>query len=187
MTLALGIGANTAVFSVVNAVLLRPLPYAGSERLMQVGLTVPDSPESAAVFDLSEPKFVYLRDHAQSFEAVTTATGVGGTYNLSDENQAEYVNGLRVSAEFFRVLAAPPAAGREFTAAEDSPGGERVVIISDGLWRRRFGADAAVLDRAISLNGVPHRVVGVMPVGFEYQGPQDVFVPLRVNPASQNE
>ena len=187
VTLALGIGANTAVFSVVNAVLLRPLPYAGSERLMQVGRAAPGSPESAAVFDLSEPKFVYLRDHAQSFEAVTTATGVGGTYNLSDENQAEYVNGLRVSAEFFRVLAAPPAAGREFTAAEDSPGGERVVILSDGLWRRRFGADAAVLDRAISLNGVPHRVVGVMPAGFDYQGPQDVFVPLRVNPASQNE
>src|SRR5262249_1740953 len=99
----------------------------------------------------------------------------------------EYISGLYVTADFFRVLGALPASGRGFTAAEDSPAGERVAILGDGLWRGRFGAGAGVVGKEVTVNGGAHAVVGVMPAGFEYYGPQDVILPMRVNPASQNE
>ena len=186
LTLALGIGANTAIFTIVNAVLLRPLPYPESERLMEIGRAF----GYPYVDALSEPKFVFLRDNANSFEGITAIQGAGSLY-LSDESQAEYVNGLRVTADFFRVLEVAPARGRAFTAAEDSPGGERVAILSDGFWRRRFGKDEAVVGKSIELNGVRHEIIGVMPASMEYAGyyagAHEVLLPMRVNPASQNE
>jgi putative ABC transport system permease protein len=183
-TLALGIGANTAIFTVVNAVLLRPLPYPGSERLMETGRAYAGSDDVNA---LSEPKFVFLRDNNQSFEAVTATQGMGSNTYLSDESQTEYISGLMVSADFFRVLGVLPARGRGFTKEEDSPAGERVVILSDGLWRRSFGSDAGIVGKTISLNGNACVVVGIMAPGFEYDGVQDVFVPMGVNPTSNNE
>ncbi|MDQ3652175.1 MAG: ABC transporter permease [Acidobacteriota bacterium] len=184
MTLALGIGANTAIFTIVNAVLLRPLPYPESEKLMHAGRAFIGSDEVSA---LSAPKFIFLRGNSQLFEAVTATEGMGSNVSLSDDSQTEYIRGWRVSADFFRVMGIPPVAGRGFTIEEDSPSGERVAILGDGLWRRRFGADAEITGRTITLNGTPHTVVGIMPPRFEYFGPQDVFVPLRVNPVSQNE
>lgn len=184
ITLALGIGANTAIFSVVNAVLLRPLPYPESEKLIEAGRAFTGRDGVSA---LSEPKFVFLRDNSQSFEAVTATQGMWPDGRLSDENQTEYIRGLIVTADFFRVLGIAPAVGRGFTPEEDSPNGERVAILGDGLWRRRFGADAGMIGRTIMLNGTTHMVVGIMPPRFEYFGPQDVFVPMRVNSASQNE
>ncbi len=184
MTLALGIGANTAIFTVVNAVLLRPLPYPGAEKLMEAGRAYTGSDEVNA---LSEPKFVFLRDNNQSFEAVTATQEMGSNTYLADESQSEYIRGWRVSADFFRVLGVLPARGRGFTNDEDSPGGENVVILSDGLWRRRFGSDTGIIGKTISLNGNACAVVGIMPPGFEYFGAQDVFVPMGVNPASKNE
>ena len=184
LTLALGIGANTAIFTVVNAVLLRPLPYPGSERLMEVGRAFPGSEFGSNV---SEPKFVFLRDNNQSFEAVTATVGMGSNTYLSDESQTEYIRGWRVSADFFRVLGVLPARGRGFTKEEDSPAGERVVILSDGFWRRRFGSETGIIGKTITLNGNAYAVVGIMPPGFEYFGAQDVFVPMGVNPASKNE
>ncbi len=160
ITLALGIGANTAIFTVVNAVLLRPLPYPESEKLMQVGRAFTGSDE---VSSLSAPKFIFLRDKAQSFEAVTGTQEMGPSVYLSDESQAEYISGCYVTADFFRVLGVAPAAGRGFTLEEDSPVGERVTILGDGLWRRRFGADAGIIGRTITLGGVAHTVIGVMP------------------------
>jgi putative ABC transport system permease protein len=183
-TLALGIGANTAIFTVVNAVLLRPLPYPGSEKLMEVGRAFPGSDFGSNV---SEPKFVFLRDNNQSFEAVTATVGMGSNTYLSDESQTEYIRGWRVSAEFFRVLGVFPARGRGFTKEEDSPAGERVVILSDGFWRRRFGSETGIVGKTITLNDSAYAVVGIMPPGFEYFGAQDVFVPMGVNPASKNE
>lgn len=183
-TLALGIGANTAIFTVVNAVLLRPLPYPGSEKLIEVGRAFPGSDFGSNV---SEPKFVFLRDNNQSFEAVTATVGMGSNTYLSDESQTEYIRGWRVSAEFFRVLGVLPARGRGFTKEEDSPAGERVVILSDGLWRRRFGSETGIIGKTITLNDNAYAVVGIMPPGFEYFGAQDVFVPMGVNPASKNE
>ena len=183
-TLAFGIGANTAIFTVVNAVLLRPLPYPGSERLMEAGRAFPGSDDVSA---LSEPKFVYLRDNNQSFEALTATQGLGSNTYLFDESQTEYIRGLMVSADFFHVLGVLPARGRPFTKEEDSPAGERVVILSDGLWRRRFGSEPGIIGKRITLSGNAYAVVGIMPPGFEYFGAQDVFVPMQVNPASKNE
>jgi putative ABC transport system permease protein len=183
-TLAFGIGANTAIFTVVNAVLLRPLPYPESERLMEVGRAFPGSEFGSNV---SEPKFVFLRDHNQSFEALTATVGMGSNTYLSDESTTEYIRCWMVSAEFFRVLDVLPARGRGFTREEDSPAAERVVILGDGFWRRRFGSQTEIVGKPITLNGNPHTVVGIMPPGFEYFGAQDVFIPMRVNPASTNE
>jgi putative ABC transport system permease protein len=183
-TLALGIGANTAIFTVVNAVLLRPLPYPESEKLMEVGRAFPGSDNAS---DLSEPKFVFLRDNNQSFEAVTATQEMASNTYLFDESQTEYIRGFIVSAAFFRVLGVLPARGRGFTKEEDSPAGERVVILSDGLWRRRFGSEMGIIGKTIPLNGNAYAVVGIMPPGFEYFGAQDVFVPMGVNPASKNE
>jgi predicted permease len=184
LILALGIGANTAIFTVVNAVLLRPLPYSQSEKLMEVGRAFAGSADVSAV---SEPKFVFLRDNTQSFEALAATQVMGSDTRLSDENLTEFIRGVYVSSDFFRVLAQHPARGRTFSREEDSPTGDRVVILGDGIWRRRFGADAEIIGKTITLDGLNHTVVGVMPPDFEYLRPQDVFVPMRVNPASRNE
>src|SRR5215211_4481196 len=117
ITLALGIGANTAIFTIVNSVLLRPLPYPQSEKLMIVGRYFN---ETSAVSDLSVPKFVFLRDKAQSFAALT-ATQERLTDYLTNENQTDYIRSTMVSAEFFRVVGVQPASGRAFTPEEDSP------------------------------------------------------------------
>jgi putative ABC transport system permease protein len=182
ITLALGIGANTAIFTVVNAVLLRPLPFPEPERIMQLGPEWPNSFSSA-----SQVKFVFWREHQRSFEAVAATMGVGSGINLAGGDEAEYVSGIRVSVDFFRVLGVHPALGRGFTPEEDSPQGERVVILSDGLWRRRFGADTQIVGRAVSLNSRDHTVVGVMPPDFKYTVPVDLFIPLRTNPATRDE
>jgi putative ABC transport system permease protein len=184
LTLSFGIGANTAIFTVVNAVLLRPLPYPESEKLMEMGRAFPGNRFGS---NLSEPKFVFLRDNNQSFEAVTATQGMGSNTYLSGDNAIEYVQGAMVTAEFFRVLGVAPARGRGFTKEEDSPDGERVMILSDGLWRRRFGSDEGTVGKTIALNGTSYMVVGIMPSGFEYFGVNDVYVPMRVNPASKNE
>jgi putative ABC transport system permease protein len=182
ITLAFGIGANTAIFTIVNAVLLRPLAYPESERLVEIGRAF----DGGAAGALNEPKFVFLRDHAQSFEAITGIQRGSDLY-LSDGSEAEYVGQLRVTADFFRTLGVAPAIGRGFTAEEDSPAGERVAILGDELWRSRFGADAGMVGRKTTLNGVAYTVVGIMPPGFEYVGPPDVILPMRVNRVSQNE
>ena len=183
LTLALGIGANTAIFTIVNAVLLRPLPYPESQRLMIVGRQIP---ETTAITDLSQPKFVFIRDNVQSFEALT-ATQARPTDYLSDENQTDYIRSMMVSADFFHVVGVQPVMGRAFTPAEDSPSGDSVVILSDGLWRRRFAADTGVIGRTITINSVTYTVIGIMPPNFEFSGVQDVFLPLAIDPASKNE
>jgi len=184
LALALGIGANTAIFTVVNAVLLRPLPYPESEKLVELGRAFPGSEFGG---NLSEPKFVFLRDHNQSFENLTATQEMGSNTYVSDDTQTDFVQGMIVSADFFRVMSIAPARGRAFTANEDSPGGDRVVILGDSLWRRRFGSDDTIIGKTIALNGNAFMVVGIMPLGFEYYGAQDVFVPMQMNPASKNE
>ena len=182
--LAMGIGANTAIFSVVNAVLLRPLPYPDSESLMEVGRAFGGGQEAGA---LSEQKFVFVRDQISFFDALTATQGMGSNVYLSSDNQIEYIRGLIVSADFFRVLGVSPARGRGFTREEDSPAGPRVVILGDGLWQRRFGADKEMIGKSIAIDGNAYTVVGIMPPGFDYFGSNDVLVPMRTNPAQQNE
>jgi putative ABC transport system permease protein len=174
ITLALGIGATTAIFSVVNAVLLRPLPYPQAERLLQIGQLYPGGLAAAG-----EPKFLFWRDQSQSFEAMAAYEGFGAGGNLAGGSEAEYVDGLRVSGEFFRVLRVNPALGRAFTKEDDEPGGERVAILSDGLWRRNFGADPGLIGRTILLNGQTVTVVGVMARQFQFLPPSDLFTPMR--------
>src|SRR5262249_12506783 len=184
LTLALGIGANTAIFTVVNAVLLRPLSYRVPDRIMRLA---PDWP-NAGFRSASELKFIFWREHSQAFDGVAATIGIGSGVNLSGGSEPEFVTGVRVSADFFRVLGVNPAIGRGFTKEEDSPSGERVVILSDGLWRRRVGGDPGIVNKNGSINGNPYLVVGGTPEGFPYREKQaDVLIPMRVNPASVNE
>lgn len=181
ITLALGIGATTAIFTVVNAVLLRPLPYDHPERIMSLAPGFPGSSNA------SETKFVFWRDQNTSFDAVAATTGIGSGVNLSGGNEPEFVSGVRVSADFFRVLGVHPALGRGFTAEEDSPSGEQVVILTDSLWRRRFGGDPQLLGKPVAINSRDFIVVGVMPPSFRYGEHIDLLVPMRTNPASRAE
>jgi putative ABC transport system permease protein len=184
ITLALGIGANTAIFTVVNAALLRPLSYPEPERVMRLA---PDWP-NVSFRSASEPKFVFWSGQSQSFDGVAATIGIGSGVNLSGGGEPEFVAGVRVSADFFRVLGMNPAIGRGFTKEEDSPNGERVTILSHGLWRRRFGADPAIAGKSVSINGDPYTVVGVGPEDFRYGDEQwDVLVPMRVNPAGADQ
>ena len=183
ITLTLGIGATTAIFTVVNAVLLRPLAYDHPERIMSLDPDLAGYRASNA----SETKFVFWREHNQSFDAVAATKGIGSGVNLSGANEPEFVNGVRVSADFFRVIGVHPALGRDFTAEEDSPGGEPVMILTDSLWRRRFGGDPQLLGKTVAINARDFTVVGVMPPGFRYGEHIDLLVPMRTNPASREE
>ena len=178
LTLALGIGATTAIFSVVNAALLRPLPYPDADRLLYVGQQFRGNLAGSG-----EPKFLFWREQSQSFEALAAYSGFGGADgNLAGGDEAEFVRGLRVSEDFFRVLGVYPAQGRAFTKEEDTPGGPRVAIISDELWRRRFGANPDIVDQTVLLNDRAVTVIGVMPPEFRLGFGADLFVPMRARP-----
>jgi putative ABC transport system permease protein len=183
LTLALGIGANAAIFSVVNAVLLRPLPYPESERLMWIG-QVYDGNQQAA----GEPKFLFWHEHSQLFESMTATSGFGGAGgNLSGGNEAQYVQGFRVSHDFFRVLGVEPALGRAFTEAEDTPGGQRVAILSDALWQRSFAADKSIIGKSVTLNDESITIIGVMPPKFHFDSGADLFIPMRAKPTANHD
>ena len=162
LTLALGIGASTAVFSVANAVLLRPLPYAEPDRLMwmsEVGRT--GTPMSIAWPDLLD-----WRERATVFEALAAIQR--GIVNLTGSGEPERLVSRNVTSRFLEVLGVQAAIGRMFTANEDRVGAPRVVLISDGLWRRRFNADPDVLGRVVILGDLPHEIIGVLPAGFRF-------------------
>jgi putative ABC transport system permease protein len=161
LTLALGIGANTAIFSVLNAVLLRPLPYADPDRLVLIGERGP----TGAAGNVGYATFVDWRERSHGFDEISVIRLWAPT--LIANGEAERISGMRVSANFFRTLGVAPAIGRDFTAAEDTPDGWHVVLLSDGVWRRRFGADPAIVGRVITMSGLPFTVVGVMPASFE--------------------
>src|SRR5262245_14672148 len=175
LTLSLGIGANTAIFTVVNAVLLRQLPYPQAERIVAVGR---DFAGVNQVGSVDDPRFVFWREHQQSFEALSAHLPMGAGANLSGDGVPEFVPALRVSVDFFRVLGVAPLLGRSFTVEEDRDGGAKVAILSDALWQRRYGADRGLLGRAISLNGRNYTVIGIMPPDFRFTYAADVFTPL---------
>jgi putative ABC transport system permease protein len=179
LTLALGIGANTALFSVVNGVLLRPLAYRDPERLVWLGHTAAKSNQNAAI---SPPTFADYRNKCQSFENLT-ALLYSTAFNLTGEGEPERLQGRRVSANFFDTLGAAPALGRGFLAEEDEPGRNRVVVLSHGLWQRRFGADQNIVGKALRLNGQNFTVIGVMPAAFRWQT-DELWSPLALSPAN---
>jgi predicted permease len=174
VTLALGIGANSAIFSVVNAVLLRPLPYPQPERLVQLVRRTPGGEYS----NHDGATYLHFRDRVRSLEALTAYSGAG-SFNLVNGDAAEFVNGLYVSREYFDVLGVQPALGRAFTDDQDRVGGPPAAILSDALWQRQFGSDPAVVGRAILLGDTPVAVAGVMPASFDPLTTVDLFLPLR--------
>jgi putative ABC transport system permease protein len=174
-TLALGIGANTAIFSVINSVLLKPLPYREPDRIFQVLRRYPSGPSTT----VSTTKFSFYRQHNQTFEWLAACDTFGVGINLLAGDEAHFVSGLRVSADFFPVLGINPLLGRTFTAAEGQPGGARVIVISNSLWQRLFNGDRQVVGRIVSLGGESHTVVGVMPPGFQTRHSAEIWMPLR--------
>ncbi len=161
-TLALGIGANTAIFSVLDAVVLRPLPYAGGDRLVMIGDASADRETPGNV---SFPTYEELRDRNRTFAAVAAIRNWQPT--LVTDGNAERIPAMRVSANFFSILGVTPAIGRTFLPEEDRPDAWRVVVLSDGLWRRSFGADPSVVGRVIRMNDRSYRVLGVMPADYQ--------------------
>jgi putative ABC transport system permease protein len=175
LTLALGIGANTAIFSVVNAVLLQPLSYPNPDRLVELVWTSADGNNDIA----SIPKFNVWRQQTQVFDSVAAYDFAGPGINLTGGDRPEQVKGIRVSADYFRVFGAPMAIGRTFTSEEDRPGGPAVAVISNGLWQSRFGGDPRIIDRTIDLGGEAYVVVGVLGQSFSSDPKSDVWLPLR--------
>jgi putative ABC transport system permease protein len=159
--LALGIGANAAIFSVVNSVLLAPLPYADPARLVTIGERQPDS----SAGNVGYSTFLDWRDRSRSFEQMAIIRSWQPTLLVNGE--PERIPAMRVSWNFFRTLGVTPAIGRDFRADEDNPDRWRVLIISDRLWRRRFGADPSVIGRVVMMNDRDYTIVGVMPSAFE--------------------
>jgi putative ABC transport system permease protein len=161
LTLALGIGAATAVFSAVNPILFEPLPYPHADRLLMISDVRDDgSPE-----DVTYGTYRELAVRGRAFDALAVADQWQPA--LMGTGEPERLHGQLVSADFFRVLGVAPAVGRDFDASDDQPQGPRVAILSDGLARRRFGGAGAILGRAITLEGEPYTVIGVMPPGFD--------------------
>ena len=175
IALALGIGANTAIFSVVNTVLLQPLPYKDPERLVMVWEEATkagypqDTPTAA--------NYVDWRDQNQSFEGMAAIDET--SFNLTGSGDPERLEGRRVSTSLFPLLGVEPQLGRVFTAAEDQPGSERVVLLSYALWQRTFGGDTGIVGKTLTLNGAGYTVVGVMPARFQFPTRDDeAWVPI---------
>ena len=177
VTLALGIGANTAIFTVVNAVVLRPLPYQDSEQLAMLWTTKDANQEQPFSFaDYND-----LKSQAQSFSAIGAASPLWN-FILTGDSEPEPIQGLYVSANLFELLRVAPEKGRGFTTDEDRAGGPPVVIISRGLWARRFGADPNAVGRSMSIGDTTATVVGIMPAEFQFLEPAaELWVPLMQN------
>ncbi len=182
--LALGIGANTAIFSVVNGVLLQPLPFKEANRLMRLSRGYQNGGTGDAV---SIPKFNAWKKGNQVFESIAAYDFAGPGLNLGGGDVPEQVKGIHVSSEFFAVFGVSPVLGRIFNADEDRPGGPRLTVLSYGLWRRRYGSDPSMLGRPLNLNGDQYTVIGVLAENFHSYPPADVFLPLQADPNSSNQ
>ena len=185
LTLALGIGATTAVFSVVDGVVLRPLPYAQSEHLVRVyGRFDPESGFDFPQFSLSNPEFLDYKKHAHALEDVAAfaprTVTVGGP-----GAEPERVAAVAVTDNLFPLLRATPAMGRGFSAAENKPGALEAVVLSHDYWKARFGGDQGIIGRTVTLNGAPVNVIGVMPPGFAFPMPEvRMWLPFPIDPAN---
>ena len=181
VTLALGIGANTAMFSVINAVLLRPLPYKDPDRLVSLWAQIPSMNIYGAFVEYNT--FVeYWRAQSKSFESMWAYTPE--TANLTSTQNPERLYLCRVNAGFLRMIGSKPEYGREFSPDEDQPGAARVAMLSHRLWVRSFGGDRAVLGSQLVMDQKTYTVVGVVPAGFDFYGPEmDVYAPFAASPA----
>lgn len=178
IALGLGIGANTAIFSVVNALLLKPLPYKDADRLVLIWHAYPKLNLDQA--SISAPSYIEYRDMTSSFEQVATATE--WNVNLTGGGEPERLQGARISYNLFSTLGVQPFQGRSFLAEEDQPGRNNVVVLSYGLWQRRFGGDPKIVGQTITLDGSSYDVLGVMPAGFVFMIEVDLFTPIAFTP-----
>jgi predicted permease len=179
LTMAIAIGACTTLFSVLQAVVLRPLPFADASRLVSIwGI---DAERNIEAPTMSWPKYRLMREQRAVFVDVAAYAGVELSYQNGDADP-EQVDGLRVSANLLPILGLAPQRGRQFTAAEDSDGGPDVMMISDRLWRERFGSDANIVGRLVAVEGTPREIVGVLPaqIGVAFKG-KDIFLPRPTN------
>jgi putative ABC transport system permease protein len=184
LTLALGIGANTAVFSMVNALLLHPYKFHDLDTLVRVweDLGIDEGYEARRIAPADAED---LRGGTQVFESMTTFGW--RNFNLSKEGNIQPVLGCRVSANFFDVLGVAPAAGRLFTPSEEQTGLDQVAVVSHGMWQRRFGGDPQLIGKTVQLNGWSYTVIGIMPKDFDFPVPVELWVPLALTPADRAE
>ena len=182
VALALGIGVGTAIFSVADALLLKPLPFPEPDRLVQL------EQDTKGVYDttFAISKYLMLREGARGFAAMTAYEALGHGYNLAGDGPPQRVAGCRATWELFPVFGVKPLLGRTFSAEEDRPGGPPVVVLSHRLWQRRFGGDPAAVGRQVVLDGQSYTVLGVMPEGFRYPLAAEIWTPLQLDPASQD-
>ena len=190
-TLAMGIGANTAIFSVVNAVLLRPLALKDPDRLMTFWHSAPA--KGLSHMDVNDALFAYYRDRTRTFESLSAFET--GEFSLTGGGEPEVIPGAVVTFNYFNVLGREPLHGRTFTAHEDTPGNNTVAILSYALWQRRFGGDPNVVGRSINLDSSPTTVVGIMPADFSFPDPAEragdarhvqLWVPKGLDPQDSN-
>src|ERR1700690_4058114 len=176
LTLALGIGANTAIFSLIDSVLLRPLPYENPGQLVAFSGTNAESGLTGIL--VSYTRFQQVQEQSRAIKSL--GAYIPFTMSLTGRGEPEVVNASRITGNFFHVLAVSPALGRDFLAAEDQPGGADVTIISDSFWHNHFGGDPSLIGRTLSLDGRSTTVIGILPPSFRFpfQQPEpDVWIP----------
>jgi len=182
VTLALGIGANTSIFSVVNGVLLRSLPFPDSDRLVRVWHTPPQSSfPGISTFTISPANFLDWQNQNHVFSSMAIY-GYRG-FTLTGGDKAEQVDASGVSAEFFSTLAVQPMLGRVFSTEEDQPGQSQVAVVSEGFWQRRYGRNEGLVGSTLQLNDKNYTVVGIMPAGFRFPGEFEIWLPIALDPS----
>jgi putative ABC transport system permease protein len=175
--ISLGIGANTAIFSVINAVLLQPLSYPDPARIVRLITQYPDGSGPS----VNVPEFSLWKAQKDVFEEVAAYDGLGPALNLSSGRFPEQIQGKHVTADFFRLFGAQVVLGRTFTEAEDRPNGGNWVVLSEGLWRRHFSSDPQIVGKLIQLGNLSYTVVGVISSQFRFETPADVYLPCQFN------
>ncbi len=188
LTLAVAIGANTAIFSVVEGVLIRPLPYPNADRLVSVEAGVRPGPGRPPWIPFSDRGYWHFVNNNRAFEQFGAYAGGNIQWPLvGDDGPPIQVDVAALTRSAFELLGTQPRVGRFPTAEEDVPQGPRVALISRGLWRDRYGSDPSVIGRSIDLNGVKFEIIGVMPSGYDFPTPEtDVWIPHQLDPASEN-
>src|SRR5262245_35822778 len=178
VTLAIGIGANTTIFTMVNSILFKPLPFKDPDRLLMVWRM--NAERTSKEIPSSVPLFIDWQQRNQVFERMTAFTS--GRFNLAGEGEAELARGANVSAGFFETLGVMPQLGRGFLPGEDKPGAEAVVVLSHGIWQQKFGAAPDIIGKQVTINTRPSTVIGVMPPGFNYPDEARLWTALTLDP-----
>ena len=179
LALALGIGANSAIFSVVNAVLLRPLPYRDPDRLVSINKIA----DKGGLPGIAAHEYLDWQDHNQVFDDVAAYSS--DNYNLVYNGEPERIVCARVTASFFPLLDVQPVRGRAFAPEEDRPGQNKVAIVSEGFWQRRAGGDPEIVGSTFTLDGVPYTIVGVMPASLRFPSSYDIWLPFALDPVKE--